>query len=112
MSNIELSDISGELVRSALHETIRTLTNSTSDRVKIVSKVITDNGSAIVCRVSFTTAHESKGSPASLILKVSSRNVARRMLMFTRQCFLREIFMYDEVCNQSKYNLYQKRKWF
>lgn len=103
MSNIELSDISSELVRSALRETIETLTNSTNDRVKIVSKIITDNGAAIVCRISFTTTHEDNNSTSSssLILKVTPQNSTRRMLMSTRASFLREIFMYVEVLNHT-----------
>lgn len=106
MSNFELSEIPSELVRLALRETIENLTlNSTRDRVKITSvssKVITDSGAGIVCCISFTTTHEtnrSTSSSSSLILKVSSQNLTRRMFMLSRQCFVREIFVYTEVCN-------------
>lgn len=105
MSNIELSEISSELVRLALYETIKSLaTNSTSDRVKITSvssKVITDSAASIVCCITFTTTHETNRSTSSssLILKASIQNLKRRMLTCSRQCFVREIFVYTEVCN-------------
>lgn len=100
MSNFELSDIAGELVRLALYDTIKTLTNSVVDRVKIVPKVLAENGCGIVCRVTFTATNGSS-SPlsSSLILKVAAQNLMRRSYTYARPCFLREIFVYDEVSN-------------
>lgn len=102
MSNIELSEIPSELVRSALHETIQSLTNSANDRIEItsISEIVAYNASAIIYRVSFTTKDESSSPTSSLILKVSPQNLTRRALLYSRPCFLRDIFIHDEVCKQ------------
>lgn len=99
MSNIELSEIPSELVRTALHETIKNLTNSVNDQIKIrsISEIVAYNASGNIYRISFTTKDESNDSTSSLILKVTPQNLARRILLYTRPCFLREIFIHDEV---------------
>lgn len=101
MSNIELFEISSELVQSALRETIKTLTKSTIDQIKIttISSINSDNPSCNIYRISFSTNGESKTSTSSssLILKVTAQNLTRRFLSHARPCFLREIFIYDEV---------------
>lgn len=99
MPNVELYAIPSELVRSAVHETIQTLTNSKDDQIKItsISEIVAYNASGNVYRVSFTTNGDANSSPSSLILKVSPQNMARRSLLYTRPCFLREMFIHDEV---------------
>lgn len=40
---------------------------------------------------------ENKNQPSSLILKIAPRNLARREMFRSRQMFLHEIDMYDQV---------------
>ena len=98
MSHTELSEISSELVRSALDETIKTLTKSSNDGLAITSEIILNNATTIVYRIHFTPTNDTNDSPSSLILKVAPQNLARRALTFAGPRFLREIFLYDEVC--------------
>lgn len=41
----------------------------------------------------------------SIILKVAPANKMRREKFFSRVCFLREIFVYDEVCDGKRFVL-------
>lgn len=79
MSNVELSEIPSELVRLALHETIKNLTKSSNDQIKIesISKTKSNNLSGIVYRVTFTTKSQINGPSSSLILKVSPQKLTR-----------------------------------
>lgn len=100
MSSIEFSEISNELIRSEVHEAIKTLTKSADDQIKItsVSKINSDNPSCNIYRISFTTNAEANApTSSSLILKMAPENLTRRFLSYTRPCLLREIFSYDEV---------------
>lgn len=103
MFKTELTDISSELIRSVLHETIENELESKNFLTKIssASKSGSSNFIGIVYRVVFKKVEESKNDDdeSSLILKVSPQNEARRSQFQTRECFLREIFIYDQVNN-------------
>lgn len=99
MAAIELFEIESELVRSALRETIKTLAKWENDQVEItsISKIVSNNVSGIVFRVSFASKSETTSSTSSLILKAAPQNSARRTLMLSREMALREIFIHNEV---------------
>lgn len=100
MSNSELSEIASELVQTTLRDAIKTLAKTSSnDRIEItsVSPIKGDNPSCNIYRIAFTINDESNTSTSSLIIKVAPQNLVRRTLTYSRPCFLREIFMHDEV---------------
>lgn len=103
MSTTEFTEIATELVESVLHETIKALAKFDDDQNKItsISKIISNNVCGIVFRVCYETNCETSDSTSSLILKLSPRNVTRRTLMLSREIFLREIFIHDEVLYKS-----------
>lgn len=59
--------------------------------------IIGDNFIGIVYRVFCNTADKKKSS--KLILKIAPENEAQRQLVRARSCFLREIYIYNEVIN-------------
>ena len=109
MSNIDLSEISSELVRSALLETIKTMTKSMDHQIEIISisKIVSSYANGILYRVSFTTKVETNSLTSSLVLKVSPQNSTSRAILFSRLIYLREIFIYDEVCDRILYQEYK-----
>lgn len=103
MSESELSDISSDLIRSKLCETIESITKTKNYTIKVesASKAGTNNFIGIVYRVYFNKNGEATDEPGSLILKTAPQNIARRDSFHSRTCFVREIFMYNEVSSFS-----------
>lgn len=96
MSN--LSAISSDVIRSALLETITQHLNTKHFNIELASASKNgDNFIGIVNRITFHKVGEEKTSRSTLILKIAPTNPARRQRFFSRPCFAREIFMYNEV---------------
>lgn len=98
----ESVDTQSKLVRSAISKTIENEIKSKNYKIRIESA--SQSGFVgIVHRIYYGTDEEngvnSKSSSKSLILKVTSKNQRHRDVFCSRPCFLREIFMYDEVTN-------------
>lgn len=103
MVESNLSEISSESVRSILNETIekRLKTKNFEINVNAATKQ-GDNFIGIVQRVTFNKIADSKDQNGDnhkslLILKTAPTNLARREGFFSRPCFLREIYLYNEV---------------
>lgn len=97
-----LSELPTDVIRTALAETIENKLKSKKYNVTVTSasKAGENNFIGVVYRVVFSKedAIENEKNPTyKLILKVAPQNVARRAQFFSRNCFLREIYMYDEV---------------
>lgn len=102
MVESDISTIPSELIRAALKETVENKLKSKNYKINVSSASTAgeDNFVGILYRVSFNAADrgENGKSPAlKLILKVAPQNEARRAQFFSHACFMREIFMYDEV---------------
>lgn len=98
MSDLDLSALSHELITSALNDTIKSLLNTTEFETKIepASKK-GDNFVGIVYRVTCHDKNDDQAAPLKLILKVAPQHEQRREMMNSRQCFLREIYLFNEV---------------
>lgn len=98
----DLAKIPSELVRSAVCETIETQLNTKNYQVSVSSatKATDYNFTGVIYRVTFSTenkAKKGKPTPSSIILKVAPQHLARRNQFNARPCFVREIYVYDEV---------------
>lgn len=99
MFESELSNISSELIRSALFDTIENELKSKNCKIKVesASQYGTTNLVGVIYRVFFREgdgAENEQSSLCSLILKVTPKNCAQ---FNSRPSFLREIYMFDEV---------------
>lgn len=108
MLDSELLNISSEIVRSVLTKAIgnQTQTEKVNVTIKSASKSGTNNFVGIVYRLFLGSDDDvdkkdenGNTSPFSLILKIAPQNSARRNQFSTRKCFLREMYMYNEVRN-------------
>lgn len=96
-------DIQSELVRPAICQTIENDMKLKNYKVRMesASQSGTNNFVGIIYRVHYEKPEEkevnSVSSSRSLILKVAPENQSRRAQFCSRSCFLREIFIYDEV---------------
>lgn len=100
MDESALDNIPSELIRSALCETIVNILKSKKYRINIssASEAGENNFVGVVYRVAFNKKDEANGNGTSkLILKIAPQNSARRSQFMCRMCFLREIYMYNEV---------------
>lgn len=102
MLELGMSEISSDLIRSALCETIEKKLNSKKYTVVLKSAAQAGEGNFIaeMYRVEFSDEDESrneKKSSSKLILKFAPQNVKRRERFQARSLFLREIYMYNEV---------------
>lgn len=97
MVQLDSSEISSEVIRSALHETIERKLKSKDYQINVslASKVGETNFIGIVHRVSFKK--EDDEHTDKLIVKVAPQNAARRIQFHSRPLFLREMRMYNEV---------------
>lgn len=97
MLQLDSSEISSELIRSALCETIENEVNSKDYHLNVsfASKAGETNFVGIVYRVAFRKDGEEKHD--QIIVKVAPQNAARRIQFNSRAFFLREIHMYNEV---------------
>lgn len=98
MSEFDLSIISSELIRSNLCKTIENLIKSKDYSIKVesASTAGVNNFIGIVYRIRLNKIGD-EDKLNSLILKTAPQNTARREQFHSRCCFLREIYMYDEV---------------
>lgn len=102
----DFSEISSEVIRTMLTETIEDELKTKTFKINVcsASQAGENNFIGVIYRVSFSKDDEGeKGTnPISqLILKVAPQNLARRAQFFSRPCFLREIFVYNEVSNKT-----------
>lgn len=98
MAELSLSEIPGDLVRKAICETIEDQleTKKYGIFVSSASKEGEDNFCGLVYRVSSTT-EDGNGSKLNIIVKVTPQNEMRRVQFHSREMFLQEIYMYNEV---------------
>lgn len=107
MVDSDLSEISSESVRSVLIETIENQLKTKDFEYTLNSAAKGgDNFIGIVQRVTYNRTAENGQSDdeinrSKLILKTAPTNEARREAFFSRICFLREIYLYDEVSDIS-----------
>lgn len=102
MVESDFSDISSELIRTTVTEVVQNQLNSNQYKINIksASQSGENNFIGIVYRVTF---HKDDGTESEtnavsqLILKVAPQNLARREQFISRPCFVREIYMYNEV---------------
>lgn len=102
MVESNLSEISSEVIRDAVIETVENKLKSKKCKIHVssASQSGENNFIGIVYRVTFSEEDgiENGKTPVSkLILKVAPSNLARRQQFFSRPCFLREIYLYNEV---------------
>lgn len=100
MVELDLSEIPGDVIRTALCETIENKLKSKKYKMNISSASTAgeNNFVGVVYRVAFNKEDENnKNAIWKLILKVAPQNSARRSQFMSRICFLREIYMYNEV---------------
>lgn len=101
MVEMDLSEISSEVIRSILKNTVEKQLNSTDYKINLssASQAGDNNFIGIVYRVSFNKTNDIEDGkfPSKLILKVAPENVFRRAQFFSRASFLREIYMYEKV---------------
>lgn len=120
MAQIDLSEISSEIIRKTLFETIENKLNSKNYQIdlSLASKAGENNFIGIIYRVAFYEKEESSkegektendtnvgekkkngevSSPSKLILKVAPQNEARRAQFYASPAFAREIYTYDKV---------------
>lgn len=98
MAASNLSEIPSEAIRNALFETIENKLKSKKYKITVnsASKAGESNFVGIVHRVLFGKEDE-PDRVNKLILKVAPQNEARRKAYHSRELFLQEIYMYDEV---------------
>lgn len=96
MGEPDLSEIACDSIRSILLETIAQHLGTKNCRIKLdAASKQGDNFIGIVQRVTYNTVEED--TYRMLILKTAPTNPARRQRFFSRPCFLREIYLYNEV---------------
>lgn len=97
MAELDLSEIPNDVMRKALRETIEEKLKSKNYTVAIssASKAGENNFVGVIYRVSFSKVGEEGQN--KLIFKVAPQNEVRRSQFVSRICFLREIYMYNEV---------------
>ena len=97
---MDFSEIPGEPVHQAIREIIENQIKSKNYTVNVssASKEGENNFLGVIYRVSFNAVDVSENSTnSSLIVKVAPQNETRRTQFHSREMFLQEIFMYDEV---------------
>lgn len=100
MVESNLTEIPGEPVHQAIREIIESQLKSKNYIVNVssASKEGESNFLGVVYRVSFSTVDESENiMKSSMIVKVAPQGETRRTQFHSREMFLQEIFMYNEV---------------
>lgn len=98
--DLDLSEIPGESVHKAIYEVIENNLQSKKFKLTVssASKAGENNFLGVVYRVSFNRADDSvNGSKSSIIVKVAPQNETQRTQFRSRDMFLQEIFLYNEV---------------
>lgn len=97
MVESDISFISSEAIRLALHEIGEELTKSSEFEIHLKSATKQgDNFLGIVHRVTYKNQSD-ENSESTLILKVAPTNPARREAFGSRKFFLREIHLYNDI---------------
>lgn len=100
MVESNLSEIPGESVHQAIREIIENQLKSKnySLNVSSASKEGENNFLGVIYRVSFNAVDVSGNTTkSSMIVKVAPQNETRRKHFHSREMFLQEIFVYNEV---------------
>lgn len=100
----EMNEISSELIRLALRQTVENKLNSKKCKIDVntASKAGTNNFIGIVYRATFWKDEDDQESEKkSMIVKVAPIYKTRREIFISRPSFLREIFMYEKVSRNS-----------
>lgn len=99
MAEMNLSELPSDLIRTAICETIENKLKTKNYTVSInsASKAGENNFIGVLYRVSFSKVDGTDNEKYNLILKVAPQHSVRRTEFGSRLCFLREIYMYDEV---------------
>lgn len=102
MVALDLSEASNGVIRKVLHETIENQlkTKNYKFNVTSASKDGDSNFVGIIYRVTFNEMNGNgceNSETSKLILKVAPQNKIRRNQFLSRECFVREIYMYNEV---------------
>ena len=98
-----MSEISSELIRETVEDFVENQLQSKGYTIDVssASQSGENNFIGIVYRVTFAkddkTENGTTNPVSKLILKVAPQNLARREQFISRPCFLREIYMYNEV---------------
>ncbi|XP_031627330.1 uncharacterized protein LOC116343427 [Contarinia nasturtii] len=98
MEKSDLSQIPTQLIRDTICELIEAKLNTKNYEVTVssASKEGENNFVGVVYRVSFNKTDDTNSS-SKLIVKVAPQNVTRRTQFRSRNLFLQEIYMYNEV---------------
>lgn len=110
-------DIPSEIVRKAICETIKDQLNSKyyDLDVSLASSDGDNNFIGILYRISFrkrekNAIENTKNFTHKSIVKIAPQNLIRRARYFTRPAFVREIYMYENVCKskilQSQFSMH------
>lgn len=103
MAESGLSEIPSELIRETVVDFVENQLQSKEYTIDVssASQSGENNFIGIVYRVAFAKEEKAvngTSNPVSkLILKVAPQNLARREQFISRPCFVREIYMYNEV---------------
>lgn len=102
MAESNLSTILSEVIRKAICKTVEQKLKSKTYKIILTSasKGGENNFCGIIYRVLFNNENETnngENSKFSLIAKLAPSNVARRIHFHSREIFLQEIYMYNEV---------------
>lgn len=99
-----LSEIASDLIKDALFEVVENMMGTKNYQINLEpGSKVGDNYIGIVYRILFKPLDKSQyigrsqKKPSKLFLKVAPTNPDRREHFFTRPCFLREIYVYNEV---------------
>lgn len=103
MDDLGLSKLPSDVIRNGLHEIFAEKLQTENLKICVESGSKSgDNFIGIVYRaigeaIPGDDKNESDANKLKLILKVAPQSVSRRERFFSRPCFLREIFIYNEV---------------
>lgn len=98
MGDSDCAVLSNELIRTGLDETVEAYLQTTKYDVEIepASKK-GDNFMGIVYRAICRKSPNDNAANLNVIVKTAPQVEQRREAFFSRQCFLREIYIFDEV---------------
>lgn len=98
MADSDLSEIPNETIRKALCEFIEEKLGTKYYNIHVgsASKAGENNFVGIVYRVVFNKKDE-VGNASKVILKIAPQHEGRRNQFYSRELFLQEIYMYNEV---------------
>lgn len=103
---LEFSHFSSEIILSHVRQTIGKILNSKNYKlnVSLVTEIGEDNFIGVIYRISFGLLDETKNGQKlthNLIAKIAPCDLEYRNIWCPRPCFMREIYMYDEVMHSN-----------